>query len=820
MRRVLALLLIAVLLAIPSTGPAAASAEAPAPAAIDPLLTAALAESGSAEVIVTFHGDGPPTDDQVALLQSLGVGGGVTLRALPMAGAILSASQVQALAARPEVRSLYLNQRLMLENEGATALTGVDRLRADGNLTALNGGLPVSGKGIGVLVNDSGVDGTHADHQLGRNLVQNVAAQANLHGLVSLLPITYVEDVPNTDSTGGHGTHVAGIVGATGARSGGKYEGVAPGASLIGYGTGAALAILDTLGGFDYAITHQAEYGIRVITNSWGSTGDTGTAFDPNNPINIATKKAFDRNIVVVFSAGNSGPAQGSITGNYKKAPWVIAVAAGDKQGRMAGFSSRGVPSRGGSVTVDGQTYTWEDRPTVTAPGVKIISTRVIAPVSSLGPTDDAALIEPAYLPYYTTMSGTSMAAPHVAGVVALMLEANPALTPLQVKQILQETATNIPGVEPWEGGAGYVNAYAAVDKAFTMRAYGSTVNMARTFNSNALFTATHSDFAVTYDPVAGRSGPMPFTVPAGTAQLTAKAKAAGLLGETGNPLNLVLTAPDGTRYSSGVSVLFVLYPDRTVVVTDPQPGNWTLEMRGLNSVGLPETVGGTITLSQDAGYSGLDDIDGHPAATAIKLAVARRLVDGDSEKRFRPDENLSRRDLAQYLVMGVGVRQYLPAVGTTFADVRTADQPFAEAVAARGAAMRDTAHTARGVMLPAETGGFSPNKAVRRAELAYSMVQALGLEAEALARNSGEVTVAYNGSRIAIADADEIPAELRGYVQLALDLNIMNAYFSLTQGPFDLQPTVHATFKPQQKVTRAEYATAAVRFYSAYLIQ
>jgi len=802
-KRLLTLLLMLTLLALPGGAGAAGGAT------IDPLLRAALATaSGPVEAIVTFHGDAA----NAGLLRQLGINSGVLLNSLPMAGALVTTAQVEALAARPEVRSVYLNRRIQRENAEATAITGVDKLRADAELTTRNGGLPVSGRSIGVLVNDSGVDGTHADHQFGRNLVQNVAGQTNLHGLVDLLPITWVENMPNTDATGGHGTHVAGIVGATGARSGGKYEGVAPGASLIGYGTGAALAILDTLGGFDYALTHQFEHNIRVITNSWGSTSDTNTAFDPEDPINIATKKAFDRNIVVVFSAGNSGPAEGTITGNYKKAPWVIAVAAGDKQGRLASFSSRGVKGRGGSVTLGGRAFTWEDRPTVTAPGVKIISTRVVAPVSMLGATDDVALIEPAYLPFYTTMSGTSMAAPHVAGIVALMLEANPALTPLQVKQILQETATNMPGMEPWEVGAGYANAYAAVDQAFATRGYGSTLNLTGTFNNNALFSAQVSDFTLTYNPVSGTTGPMPFTVPAGTSQVVAKAKAAGLLGETGNPLNLVLTAPDGTRQTSGVSVLFPLYPDRAVSVANPAPGTWTLELRGINGAGLPETVSGSLTLQQEAGFSGLDDIGSHPAATSIKLAVAERLVDGDSDRRFRPDEFLTRRDLARYLVMGVGIRQSLSG---SFADVRGADLPYVQAVTATGAALRDIHQNAGGVMLRVGDG-FAPNQAVRRAELAYSLVQALGITPAPVQ----SVTVAYGSSRVPLTDSAEIPADLRGHVQAALDLNILNGFFSVSQGPFDLQPTITAEFRPQQKVTRAEYAVAAVRYFGAHLSQ
>ena len=233
-------------------------------------------------------------------------------------------------------------------------------------------GLPASGKGIGVLVNDSGIDGNHPDLQFGPKVVQNVLGQTNLHAQDSMLPITYVEDVPDTDIAGGHGTHVAGTIGGTGAASSGAQEGVAPGADIIGYGSGAGLFILDTIGGFDYALVNQFRYNIRVVSNSFGSPSDTGTDFNPDDPTNIATKALADRNIVVVFSAGNSGSGEDTITGNFKKAPWVVTVGAGSNQGTLADFSSRGRRDGGGVATVDGQTYTWVDRPNIVAPGVDV----------------------------------------------------------------------------------------------------------------------------------------------------------------------------------------------------------------------------------------------------------------------------------------------------------------------------------------------------------------------------------------------------------------------------------------------------------------
>jgi serine protease AprX len=433
---------------------------------VDPRLLQSFTEDIFVEAIVTFE-KGTSQIERKSVLSQNGIDKGILMESLPMAGVLISKAQLENLKEESGVRSVYYNAPLTYENEDSTDLTGVDRVRTDRAFQQLNEGLPVSGKGVGIVINDSGVDGTHKDHEFGNNLVQNVAAQVNLHALHELLPMAYIENVPATDNHSGHGTHVAGIVGGTGAMSGGKYEGVAPGADLIGYGSGAGIAILDTIGAFDYALTHQAQYKIRVITNSWGDTGDVGTPFDPENPVNIATKALYDRNIVTVFSAGNSGPGENTITGNYKKAPWVITVAAGVKNGTLADFSSRGKKGAGGSVQIDGQSFHWHDKPTITAPGQDIVSTRVLSPVGVLYTAKDVETIEPAYLPYYTTLSGTSMAAPHAAGVVALMLDANPFLTPMEVKEILVDSAVGMEGYGAWEAGAGYINAYDAVTASF-----------------------------------------------------------------------------------------------------------------------------------------------------------------------------------------------------------------------------------------------------------------------------------------------------------------------------------------------------------------
>ncbi|MRG86485.1 S8 family serine peptidase [Salinibacillus xinjiangensis] len=777
-------------------------------------------EQGPFEVIVTFKGDSAPTEDQVNLLEKIGIDTGLTMQSLPMAGIIATNEQVNKLAKKDEVRSIYLNRKLEYYNADATDITGVDKVRTDSDMTKENGGFPVSGDGIGVVVNDSGIDGTHPDHKYGENLVQNVTGTTNLNALApELLPITYVENIPNTDSNSGHGTHVAGTVGGTGAASGGKYEGVAPGTDLVGYGSGAALFILDSIGGFDYAITHQQEYDIRVITNSWGSSGD----FDPNNPVNIASKKAYDRGIVVLFAAGNSGP--GENTHNpYAKAPWVISVAAGEKDGTLADFSSRGTKGVGGTFEMDGKEWEWKDQPTITAPGVDIISTRALAPVSSLAIDVDATGIEPAYVPYYTTMSGTSMATPHVAGIVSLMLEANPQLSPDEVKQLIQETATNMPGYESWEVGAGYVNAYSAVDAALNGNSYGETVNLLSTFNSDVETAVDRRPFTVDYNPVTLASdNQYEFEVAEGLSNIVAKVNARGIIEQTGNSINLVLISPDGTEYSSGISLLFSLYFDRTVTVNSPKPGTWKVELRGLrgdeanstDGLALPETVNGTLAFTKINGFSGLDDIEGSPAASAIQMGVKERLFDGYSDGTFQPDQELKRSELASYLVMGAEIRQSQEE--GSFSDVTGELLPFVKAVTTKGAAFRDKKQIQNGVMLPVNDSTFAPNAGIPRAELAYSLIQSLGLQEQAQGFE-GELTVQYKDERVKIEDGDQVPAHLKGYVQLALDLNVLNANFDVTQGQYDLEPTVTATFDPTSKVTRGDYAVAMTRFYNAFL--
>lgn len=801
-----------------------ASGLALAEARLDPALVeklGAVLPSEPLEVVIAFAQDGPLTAAQRQALETLGIRQGVQFHSLPIAGALATPAQVQALAARDDVTSIYLNHPLRYFNAEARQISGVERLQAAPQ--DFGRAIPYTGAGVTAVINDSGIDATHADLSYGSHVVENVQGLTNLRALFAFGPVTYLEGQYNTDTNSGHGTHCAGSFGGTGARSGGLYRGVAPGADIVGYGSGGGLFILDAIGGFDYAITHQFSFDapIRVISNSWGSSG----RFDPANPVNIASYAAYKRGITAVFAAGNDGP--GEDTHNpYAQAPWVISVGAGTKDGRLVDFSSRGKRGESGTFTMhDGREWTYVNEPTIVATGVDVVSTRASTNLTANGLTDDLELA-PEHLPFYTMISGTSMATPHVAGIVALMLEANPALTSDQIKDILRRTATNMTAHASWEVGAGHVDAYAAVAEAAGLRSdHGRTVNALRSFNSNALLKPGASmPFAIDFSPV-GPTGSMSFEVGPQTAWITARAVV------DANTVAVVLIDPDGERYGS--SIALPLLGDTVVASAPAKPGTWTLTVRGFGSVsgvaldplrvtngyGAPGTIEGTLSFLDSAGFSGLDDVAAtHPARGAIELGVSRRLVDGYSDRKFRPDQTLRRSELAQYLTMGANLRQRLPLAGVpSFPDLspNSFAYPFAEAAVARGAVLRNLGQDQDGPM-QLINGAFRPNHGVTRLDLAYALVQSLALQDEARAF-SGELSAFYDGKRVPLKDADKIPAALRGYVQLALDAGVINARFALEQGPFDLQPKLVAYFDPTVGVTRAAYAVAAGRFAEQY---
>jgi serine protease AprX len=446
--------------------------------------TASVTGSDAAIYIVNF--DETRTTEAAVTTGILNAGAGaVQFNNFSMVAALATPAQLVAITALPGLEGIYANKQL----EYYMLHESVPSIRADAVHVA-----GITGKGIGVAILDSGIDGLYnPDVAYPQYTIANVKVLYNQDDLFTFgkdapKPVRkgatlVTPNIPNSETSVGHGTHVAGIVGARGTASNGYYTGVAPGANLIGIGTGDVLFIFFALAGFDYILDHQQQYNIKVVNNSWGTAG----AFDPKDPVNEATKKLSSRGITVVFAAGNDGPGQNTLN-TYSAAPWVISVAAGCKIGVtdptnseshcmlddgsnplvptnneprdhvLADFSSRGIP---GDALY---------HPDITAPGVHIVSTR--ASTGTVLNGDDAnhdvriCQISAANLQFYTCASGTSMASPHIAGVVALMQEAaGGKLTPSQVLNALTSTARPLPGYASWEVGAGFVDAYAAVMK-------------------------------------------------------------------------------------------------------------------------------------------------------------------------------------------------------------------------------------------------------------------------------------------------------------------------------------------------------------------
>ncbi len=821
----------ALCMALLLAGPAVRSASA---AKLGPTLVTKLNGLANAApvgtVIVAFNTNSGLTSSHLLTLTLAGVVRGTTLPHLGMVAIPATAGQVRALSANPSVRSIWLNDRLHYLNDQTRTLTGVDRMRADPDFANLHQGLPVTGQGIGLMINDSGIDGTHPDLSFGPHVVQNVFSPFDVTSVAAFLPALNVENIPDTDLNVGHGTHCAGIAAGTGAASNGRYAGVAPGANLIGFGSGAALFVLNGVGGFEYAIANQSRYNIRVISNSFGGQG----AFDPNSPLAIASKQAHDHGIVVVFAAGNSGPGKDTI-GPDSKAPWVISVAAGTKEGGLASFKSRGVPK---SQRAAGDF----NAPTITAPGTgrefasnsgrftsDVVSTRSKTNIFANGETSQADLeLAPTDLPYYTEISGTSMATPFIAGTAALMLSADPTLTPDDVRSILVQTASQMPGYSEFEAGAGYVNVYAAVDKVFhrakSYGTYGGPLDL-QTYNLQiATNTVSQAPFHIDFSPIAtpgpGSINSTTFTVVAGISVLDVFATIDDVLalGE-GNTVGLLLTDPTGAVHSSGVALPVLDAPSREVVVKNPVAGQWLLEVRGVrglaalpevslptSGLALPGPVVGSIT-QQVYILPAVADIQSDPSRAEIEFVLKNRMMDVQSDSLFHPTAQVTRGDFAQSLVFNTPLRQSL---GNTprYLDVAGPRAAFAEAATADGSTLRDYDFTPTG-MLAASGSTFAPDSPVTRLDVAVALVKALGLDAAAQALTGTIIIASNQGQSVEISDESAIPAALRGYVQLALDRGILSATFTT--------PPLTATVSPAGSVTRSALAFALDHYRQAF---
>lgn len=270
-----------------------------------------------------------------------------------------------------------------------------------------------TGKGIKVGIVDTGIDPNHPDFA-GR--------------------IGQIKDFTNEGlvDNHGHGTHVAGIIGGSGAASNGKYKGVAPECTfypakvLRGDGSGNSS---DVMAGIEWAV----QQGVQVINLSLGNEG----ACDGTDALSVLCDAAVRRGVAVCVAAGNSGPGASTV-GSPGCAKTVITIGATTKGDQVAGFSSRG-PTSDGRV-----------KPDLCFPGSSIVSCRAAG--TSMGmPVDNS----------YTSASGTSMATPHASGTCALLLQAKPGLTPQQIKDVLTATTKDL-ALDPNIQGKGRAQVFVA----------------------------------------------------------------------------------------------------------------------------------------------------------------------------------------------------------------------------------------------------------------------------------------------------------------------------------------------------------------------
>ena len=306
-----------------------------------------------------------------------------------------------------------------------TTLPGVVMLELDGILQVQNGDAAVvhevdlaqqqtgyDGSGVSVAVIDTGIDSLHVgldDHD-----DDNSTHDPKV--------IAFYDPVNNPDKTNGteiqayddqgHGTHCAGTVAGTGAPTY-EHPGMAPQANLVGVkvlDSGGSGSFSVVMAGMEWTVENRYKFNIRAASMSLGGPGPIEWTSSEEDSVNRYANEMVRAGISMLIAAGNSA-APGTI-GTPGGAEDVITVGALNKNTAIAEYSSEG-PTEEGRVK----------------PNVAFVGSDVMSAQHNSGDG-------------YVAFSGTSMATPGVAGTVALMLQANPDLSPFDVRNILQETAT------------------------------------------------------------------------------------------------------------------------------------------------------------------------------------------------------------------------------------------------------------------------------------------------------------------------------------------------------------------------------------------
>lgn len=435
-------------------------------AKVSPVLVKTLSTlSGNAKVPVMVHGRN--ADDATRAARDAGMKVVTTFRKIGVVVAAGTKKQITETRSKIGVTYLEGDQRLAFAME--TSHTATRGRQARGLRD--RAGRSVDGRGVGVAVIDTGIDSTHPAF---KNADGSSAVKKNLKYICTVLePGDGLNDScfldltgadTDTLSVGGHGTHVAGIVAGRDVTltDGGKLHGAAPGASLYGLSVGAGLTILGANSALNWVLDHhRAPCGagvpastcppIKVTNNSYGPSG--GGAFDPNSAT-VKIQRALAREgVMTVWANGNDGgdgSASMSNPSGIDPTAGIVSVASyydngtGTRNGVVSEYSSRG---KSGSPS----TY-----PDISAPGQDITSAcriHLVVCATGLAPRNGPGLLD---VGTFNTISGTSMAAPHIAGIIAQLFQVSPSATPARVEDALKATAYK------YRNGAGYqrVGAY------------------------------------------------------------------------------------------------------------------------------------------------------------------------------------------------------------------------------------------------------------------------------------------------------------------------------------------------------------------------
>ena len=402
-----------------------------------------------ADVQVLIHETHPGSRAAERLVEALG---GTITRPLPLIGGLAASvpdDRLSMLAGDPSVAELSADGHIEMASSGTDAYDALDPNLAWRKAIRL-GGVPggIDGSGVTVATIDTGI-APHPD--FGNRVLARVDFTPGGAG----------------DDGFGHGTHLAGVIAGDGSASLGKWRGVAPGANLVSLkvaGENGATDVSVVIAAIQWVVTHKDAYGIRVLNLAFGTDAVQPYALDP---LDAAVERAWAAGITVVVSAGNRGPGAGTIS-KPGDDPYVITVGAADlhqtgdrSDDEVAPFSSRG-------PTPDGF-----EKPDLVGPGTTIVATR------DAGGTIDQLHPDAVVDDSYFKGTGTSQAGAIVSGVVALMVDANPSLTPRRVKGILMGTTFRTAAYRQG-GGEGLVDAAAAVQAAWTTDVANPNVGLVR----------------------------------------------------------------------------------------------------------------------------------------------------------------------------------------------------------------------------------------------------------------------------------------------------------------------------------------------------